>query len=113
MTLDGITEAEAANELMRLARQIRRHNRLYHADDAPEISDAEYDALVRRNAELEADLAGVDYMVRAGYDPRAAIRLWEVMQQNNSQRTADFLSTHPNPDIRQQRIREYIQQKGY
>ncbi|WP_126172624.1 NAD-dependent DNA ligase LigA [Altericroceibacterium xinjiangense] len=50
----GITEAEAANELMRLARSIARHNRLYHADDAPEISDAEYDALVRRNAELEA-----------------------------------------------------------
>ncbi len=49
-----ITEADAANELMRLARQIARHNRLYHAEDAPEISDAEYDALVRRNAELEA-----------------------------------------------------------
>ena len=47
-------EAEAANELMRLARQIHRANRLYHAEDAPEISDAEYDALVRRNAELEA-----------------------------------------------------------
>ncbi len=49
-----LTEAEAANELMRLARSIAKHNRLYHADDAPEISDAEYDALVRRNAELEA-----------------------------------------------------------
>ena len=49
-----MTEAEAANELMRLARQIARHNQLYHADDAPEISDAEYDALVRRNAALEA-----------------------------------------------------------
>ncbi len=48
------TEADAANELMRLARAIARHNRLYHAEDAPEISDAEYDALVRRNAELEA-----------------------------------------------------------
>lgn len=48
------SEAEAANELMRLARQIAKHNRLYHAEDAPEISDAEYDALVRRNAELEA-----------------------------------------------------------
>ena len=49
-----ISEAEAANELMRLAREIARHNKLYHAKDAPEISDAEYDALVRRNAELEA-----------------------------------------------------------
>ena len=49
-----ITEAAAANELMRLAKQIARANRLYHAEDAPEISDAEYDALVRRNAELEA-----------------------------------------------------------
>lgn len=47
-------EADAANELMRLAKQIARHNRLYHAEDAPAISDAEYDALVRRNAELEA-----------------------------------------------------------
>ena len=48
------TDAEAANELMRLAKAIARHNRLYHAEDAPEIADAEYDALVRRNAELEA-----------------------------------------------------------
>ena len=53
MTLP-ITEAEAANELMRLARAIARHNRLYHTDDAPEVSDAQYDVLVRRNAELEA-----------------------------------------------------------
>ena len=49
-----MTEAEAANELMRLAKAIAHHNRLYHAEDAPEITDAEYDALVRRNAELEA-----------------------------------------------------------
>ncbi|MBA4161790.1 MAG: DNA ligase (NAD(+)) LigA [Novosphingobium sp.] len=49
-----LTEADAANELMRLARQIAHHNRLYHAEDSPEISDAAYDALVRRNSELEA-----------------------------------------------------------
>ncbi len=48
-------EAEAANELMRLAKVIANHNRLYHGQDAPEISDAEYDALVRRNNELEAN----------------------------------------------------------
>ncbi|QUL39333.1 NAD-dependent DNA ligase LigA [Erythrobacter sp. JK5] len=51
---DTMSEAEAANELMRLAREIARHDRLYHAEDSPEISDPEYDALVRRNAELEA-----------------------------------------------------------
>ena len=49
-----MSEADAANELMRLARTIRRHDELYHAKDAPEITDHEYDALVRRNAELEA-----------------------------------------------------------
>ena len=56
------TEAEAANELMRLAKAIAHHNKLYHAEDAPEISDAEYDALVRRNAELEA---AFPHLVRA------------------------------------------------
>ena len=54
MSAEGLSEADAANELMRLARAIARHDRLYHAEDSPEISDAEYDALVRRNAELEA-----------------------------------------------------------
>ncbi len=49
-----MSEAEAADELMRLAHQIAHHSSRYHTDDAPEISDAEYDALVRRNAELEA-----------------------------------------------------------
>lgn len=46
--------SEIASELKQLAEAIAHHNRLYHAEDAPEITDAEYDALVRRNAELEA-----------------------------------------------------------
>ena len=50
----ALSEAEAANELMRLAKAIAHHNRLYHAEDSPEISDAEYDALVRHNTALEA-----------------------------------------------------------
>ncbi|ASK87385.1 DNA ligase [Sphingorhabdus sp. SMR4y] len=50
---ENLSEADAANELMRLARKIAKHNKLYHAEDSPEISDADYDALVRRNNELE------------------------------------------------------------
>ena len=49
-----LTEAEAANRMMRLAKEIARHDKLYHDRDAPEISDAEYDALVHENRELEA-----------------------------------------------------------
>jgi DNA ligase (NAD+) len=48
------TQEEAAAELERLAAEIAHHNARYHTDDAPEISDAAFDALVRRNAAIEA-----------------------------------------------------------
>ncbi|GAB1379994.1 NAD-dependent DNA ligase LigA [Pararhodobacter aggregans] len=52
--VDALTEAEAASELARLAEAILRADRAYHQNDAPEISDADYDALKRRNREIEA-----------------------------------------------------------
>ena len=64
-----MTESKAANELMRLAKQIAHHNKRYHAEDEPEISDAEYDALVRRNNELEA---AFPHLVRAD-SPNASV----------------------------------------
>ncbi len=48
------TDAEAAAKLEELAHAIARADALYHGEDAPEISDADYDALVRRNREVEA-----------------------------------------------------------
>ncbi|WP_062732244.1 NAD-dependent DNA ligase LigA [Sphingobium abikonense] len=64
-----LAEAEAANRLMRLAKEVARHNRLYHDLDAPEISDADYDALIRENNALEA---AFPHLIRAD-SPNAQI----------------------------------------
>ena len=52
-SVDKLTSAEAGKELDRLAREIAEHDRRYHGEDAPTIPDADYDALRRRNAEIE------------------------------------------------------------
>src|SRR5499427_1942598 len=53
-TVDRLSQAEAAAELERLADEIARHDELYYREDAPQISDADYDRLRQRNAAIEA-----------------------------------------------------------
>ena len=57
--VSDLTEAQARAELDRLAEALTRANRAYHTEDAPEISDADYDAMKRRNAEIEARFPGL------------------------------------------------------
>jgi DNA ligase (NAD+) len=52
--VDDLTEQEAAAELERLAHEIAEHDKRYYQEDAPTVSDAQYDALRQRNIAIEA-----------------------------------------------------------
>ncbi len=53
-----------------------------------------------RDDEKDADLAGLAYMVQAGYDPDAMIETMRVLQSLQEVRPIEFFSTHPNPENR-------------
>jgi hypothetical protein len=60
-----------------------------------------------RTTEVEADRIGIELAARAGYDPAAAVTLWEKMAvANHSSGKGDFFSTHPAPARRQDNLRE-------
>ena len=52
--VNALSAAQAREELARLAREIAQANADYHGKDSPQISDAAFDALKLRNAEIEA-----------------------------------------------------------
>jgi predicted Zn-dependent protease len=59
-----------------------------------------------RESESEADQIGIELAARAGYDPRAAVTLWEKMAKLGGASQPQFLSTHPSPENRASRLKE-------
>ena len=63
-----------------------------------------------RNQESEADVIGLKYMARAGFDPRQAVPLWQNMEEEaGGNKPAEFMSTHPSSE---KRIDSLISQWG-
>jgi len=63
-----------------------------------------------RAAESEADEIGIEIAAKAGYNPNAAISLWEKMGKVGGGGPPQFLSTHPSPANRQERLAELAPQ---
>ena len=61
-----------------------------------------------REAESEADVMGMVLATQAGYDPEAAVTLWQKMGDLSDERPAEFLSTHPAPENRQAALNAMI-----
>ena len=67
-----------------------------------------------RNDELESDALGVNFMSEAGYDPRTLIEVMEILEKSSGGgdgRRPEFLSTHPDPGNRRERIQEAINRR--
>ncbi|OHB62171.1 MAG: hypothetical protein A2167_01665 [Planctomycetes bacterium RBG_13_46_10] len=64
-----------------------------------------------RDDEQAADLAGLDYMVRAGYNPQGMIETMHVLQDEMKVKPIEFFSTHPNPQNRIGYLKQKIQAK--
>ncbi len=59
-----------------------------------------------RAHESEADILGIRYMAHAGFDPRASVELWKNMKKASGGAPPEFMSTHPNPDTRIERLED-------
>jgi predicted Zn-dependent protease len=60
-----------------------------------------------RSHEVESDRIGVELAARAGYDPRAAISVWEKMSKVGGNSPPELLSTHPSPENRMRDLANY------
>ena len=71
------------------------------------VTDVTFNLPNSREHEIEADRVGVELAARAGYDPRAAVTLWQKMGQVGGGAPPQFLSTHPSPQNRASDLTNY------
>jgi predicted Zn-dependent protease len=79
------------------------------ADLAALVTHVTFDLPNSRGQETEADRIGVELAARAGYDPRAAITLWQKMGAQDGGSPPQWLSTHPSNETRIRDLEDYVQ----
>jgi len=82
------------------AREKTPESALMVANLASQLTQLKYS----RDHEYQADSAGVDYMVKAGYNPMGMVEVIEVLEKENSIRPIEFFATHPSPEHRKQEV---------
>lgn len=73
------------------------------------VSKVTFELPNSRQAEVEADRIGVELAARAGFDPRAALSLWDKMGARSNGAPPQFLSTHPGHAQRQKDLAKYAE----
>ena len=88
------------------ASQARNQGEVAAADIALQLMDLKYS----REYEKTADLGGMEYMLRAGYNPNGMVETMQILQkEEETNNSCDFFSTHPSPENRIDYLRARIQ----
>ncbi len=87
------------------ASQARNQGEVVAADIAMQLVAVKYS----REDERTADIGGMDYMLRAGYNPNGMVETMQILQKEETSNSCDFFSTHPSPENRIDYLRARIQ----
>ena len=87
------------------ATQAQNQGEMVAADLALQLVSLKYS----REDERTADLGGMDYMLRAGYNPNGMVETMLILQKEDAREPSDFFSTHPSPENRIDYLRARVQ----
>ena len=104
-----LSEAEAAKELSKLAKLLAAANTAYHSEDSPEISDAEYDRLKRRNLELETAFPNLK-LAKSASDQVGAAPSEKFSKVKHAQRMLSLSNAFDGSDVQDfdKQIRSFL-----
>lgn len=106
-TREQVSQQMATNLGLSVLAALTKNNQL--ADLGSNLTNVMFTLPNSRSNEIEADNMGVELAARAGYDPSAAISLWQKMGQSSAGAPPELLSTHPSSQSRIDNLKSSVQ----